>query len=317
MKFVVKKNTILKRPINAMNRRTIIKIITALTIGFIVIKCNSKVEKETILTGTANVMVDESLLPILQEQKQIFEDKYKATINLLPSSEAEILQALLKNTNQIAVLTQKLSINDSLRFIKMKRYPRQTPFASDAIALIANKKVNDTLVSIQEIIDFMHGKASSEIKGLVFDNPNSSSVRYMNDLAGLKTTPEKNIFSFKTNQEVIKYVSENNGMIGVVGLNWLQQHNVDTKNIRLMSVKSLKNDAYIYPSQNNIADKSYPLARDLYIINCQGFSGLGMGFASFITGEIGQRIILKSGILPYRMPGRNIVIRKNIEKETK
>ena len=201
--------------------------------------------------------------------------------------------------------------------MKLKKHPRQTLFASDAIALIANKKGNDTLISVQEIIAFMQGKSSTKIKGFVFDNPNSSTVRYMNNLAGLKTTPEKNIFSFKTNQEVIKYVSENNGMIGVVGLNWLQQNNVDTKNISLLSVKNLKNDAYIYPSQNNIADNSYPLARDLYIINCQGYDGLGMGFASFITGEIGQRIILKSGLLPFRIPGRNIVIRKNIEKENK
>ncbi len=300
-----------------MKKSILIKIIVILAIGFIIIKCNSKTEKETILTGKTTVFVDESMLPIMAEQKQIFENKYKANINLVPSSEAEIIQGLLKDSIQIAVLTQKLSVSDSLRIVKLKKKPRQTHFASDAIALIANKKANDTLISVKEIIDFMQGKSASKIKGLVFDNPNSSSVRYLNNLAGLKTTPEKNIFSFKTNQEVIKYVSENNGMIGVVGLNWLQQNNLDLKNIILLSVKSLNNDAYIYPSQNNIADKSYPLARDLYIINCQGFSGLGMGFASFVTGEIGQRIILKSGLLPFRMPGRNIMIRKNIEKENK
>ena len=299
-----------------MKKKSILSIVFLVAVSFIVIKCNTKTEKETILTGTVTVMVDESLLPIIEEQKQIFENKYKAIINLKGSSEAEIMQGLLMDSIHIAVLTKKLSIQDSLRIVKLKKKPRQTLFASDAIALIANKKANDTLVTIQEIIDFMQGKPSS-IKGLVFDNPNSSSVRYMNELAGLQTTPEKNIFSFKTNQEVIKYVSENNGMIGVVGLNWLQQNNVNLKNISLLSVKSLKNDAYIYPSQNNIADKSYPLARDLYIINCQGFSGLGMGFASFVTGEIGQRIILKSGLLPFRMPGRNIMIRKNIEKEIK
>jgi phosphate transport system substrate-binding protein len=300
-----------------MKRKYIFQIVAVFTITFLIIKCNSKTDKETILTGNAKIMVDESLLPIMQEQKQIFVDKYKATIDLIPSSEAEIIQGLLKDSIQIAVLTKKLSIEDSIRIVKLKKKPRQTPFASDAIALIANKKANDTLISMQQIIDFMQGKTSTKIKGLVFDNPNSSSKRYLIDLAGLKSAPEKNIYSFKTNQEVIKYVSENNGMIGVVGLNWLQQNNVDTKNIRLLSVKSLKNDAYIYPSQNNIADKSYPLARDLYIINCQGFSGLGMGFASFISGEIGQRIVLKSGLLPVRMPGRNIVIRKNIEKENK
>jgi hypothetical protein len=36
--------------------------------------------------------------------------------------------------------------------------------------------------------------------------------------------------------------------------------------------------------QNNIAEGTYPLARDLYIINCQGYSGLGMGFPSFVAG---------------------------------
>jgi phosphate transport system substrate-binding protein len=57
------------------------------------------------------------------------------------------------------------------------------------------------------------------------------------------------------------------------------------------------------------------LARDLYIINAQGFSGLGMGFASFVAGDIGQRIILKSGLLPVRVPGRKINIRNEIINE--
>jgi phosphate transport system substrate-binding protein len=59
------------------------------------------------------------------------------------------------------------------------------------------------------------------------------------------------------------------------------------------------------------------LARDLYIINCQGYSGLGMGFASFVAGDIGQRIILKSGLLPIRTPGRKISFIINNKKEKK
>jgi phosphate transport system substrate-binding protein len=81
----------------------------------------------------------------------------------------------------------------------------------------------------------------------------------------------------------------------------------EKKNINVL-IKGLNNIA-ILPSQNNIAEGTYPLARDLYIINCQGYSGLGMGFASFVAGDIGQRIILKSGLLPVRMPGRNIIIK--------
>jgi phosphate transport system substrate-binding protein len=110
-------------------------------------------------------------------------------------------------------------------------------------------------------------------------------------------------------------------MIGVVGVNWLSQPNPDmnqfVKEINILSVKSLKDSNYYSPTQNNIAEGKYPLARDLYIINCQGYSGLGMGFASFIAGDIGQRIVLKSGLLPTKIPGRKINIRKEISNDKK
>ena len=82
-----------------------------------------------------------------------------------------------------------------------------------------------------------------------------------------------------------------------------------------MSVKDKGKSQYYAPSQNNLAEGTYPLARDLYIINCQGYSGLGMGFASFVAGDIGQRIILKSGLLPIRTPGRKVNFITNNKKE--
>ena len=80
-----------------------------------------------------------------------------------------------------------------------------------------------------------------------------------------------------------------------------------------LAVKGV-NGKYVYPTQESIGTNQYPLARVLYIVNCQGYEGLGIGFASFIAGEKGQRIVLKSGIAPVREPGRKIVTRKQIEK---
>ena len=41
-----------------------------------------------------------------------------------------------------------------------------------------------------------------------FDNPNSSTVSYMNNLAGLNGLADKDVYTFKTNNEVLKFVSE-------------------------------------------------------------------------------------------------------------
>ncbi len=295
--------------------KKIIAFLFITTLIIITINCNSKTEQETILKGTASVFVDESLRPIMDEQVQIFESRYEGKIQLISKSENEIIHGLVNDTTKIAVLTRKLTNQEQKVFASRKIFPKQTHFATDAIVLIANSSTKDTLISVQEIIDFLKESNSTKIKGLVFDNPNSSSVRYLTNLANIKATTNKNIYSFKTNEEVIKYVSENSGMIGVVGLNWIEKSNVNLEKIAILSVKNVKTNSYIYPSQNSLAENTYPLARDLYIINCQGYSGLGMGFSSFVAGEVGQRILLKSGLLPFKMPGRNIIIRNKIEKD--
>tara|TARA_R110002126_G_scaffold278679_2_gene425296 strand:+ start:161 stop:1096 length:936 start_codon:yes stop_codon:yes gene_type:complete len=275
--------------------------------------------KETIIKGKTTILVDETFQPLIEDQVAVFQSKYKAEITIQGKSENELVQSLLKDTTRIVVLSRVLSANENKYFEQLKIKPKVTPIGKDAIALISNKGNNDTLVALDDVISFMHGKGVKGLKGLVFDNPNSSTVRYMNQLAGLTSLPVKNVYSFKTNEEVVKFIAENEGMIGFVGLNYLYQPTKtvanNLKNINVLSVKDSKKKDYFAPSQNNLAEGTYPLARDLYIINCQGYSGLGMGFASFVAGDIGQRIILKSGLLPIRTPGRKINFITNKKKE--
>ena len=301
--------------------------VTKTIIGFLlltllfVFACQKKSEEQqdTILEGKATLYVDESILPIVEDEQAVFETEYKAKLHLVPKSENEIVNALLNDTAKIAVLTRQLSQKEMKAFEAKKRFPKTTPFATDAIALITNKATQDTLIALQDVIDFMQGKSVPQIKGLVFDNPNSSTARYMAEKAGVPNIVQKNVFSFKTNEEVIKYVAEHNGMIGVIGMNWIYEAPLELQDtvdkINVVSVKDTNTATYYAPTQDNLASGNYPLARHLYIINCQGYSGLGMGFASFLGGERGQRIILKAGLVPERFPSRKIVIRNTILKD--
>ena len=299
------------------------KLIVAFWVLFLAISCNKSADatQETILKGNATLLVDATLMPVMEDQVQIFESRYEATIKINAQSETEVIQSLVKDTSSIAVLSRKLNADEMKIFANRKIIPKITPFAIDAVALITNKNSNDTLVNIRDVIDFMNGKLSPKIKGLVFDNPNSSTVRYMNTLAGLTSIPQKGVFSFGTNNEVIKFVTQNEGMIGIVGLNWLTQPRPEMQpyvdKVAVLSVKGKNQNDFYAPDQNNIAEGKYPLARELYIVNCQGFSGLGMGFASFVAGDIGQRIILKSGLMPYKVPPRKLSIRNQISNDKK
>jgi phosphate transport system substrate-binding protein len=303
-----------------MKKYSVVLFIAFFAVTAFIISCNNSNNQETILKGKVAILVDESIQPIVEDVQAVFESKYDATLTLLPKSEKEAILDLANDKAKVIVLSRRLNAEENKLFQQKKIIPRATVFATDAIAFIKNKATNDTIIALSDVIDFMKGKKNA-IKGLVFDNPNSSTVRYMDSLAGISEIPKEGVFSFNTNDEVIRYVEKNPGMIGIVGMNWLSQPTPTSQkivdNLIVLSVKNTNGKEYVYPSQEHIATKAYPLARDLFIINCQGYEGLGMGFSSFISGEIGQRIILKSGLAPIRVPSRKIITRSQIEKESK
>jgi phosphate transport system substrate-binding protein len=274
----------------------------------------------TYTTGKINLVVDESFAPIVEDQFNVFESTYpEGKINFIYKPENEVLKLFLSDSARVAIMSRELNPGEA-RYYKNKNIQlRVNRFAVDGIALITQKSNPDSLITVGEINAVMQGK-SGRIKSLVFDNPNSSTVRYMKELAGITVLPAKGVYALKSNSDVINYVNQNPGTIGVIGINWVVQPEEKMEQIisglKILGVKNLPgkpgSDAYYRPNQNDLAMGNYPLTRNLYIINAEGRSGLGTGFASFLAGERGQRIVLKSGLLPDSIPPRQVIIKKNI-----
>ncbi|MFN9116313.1 MAG: substrate-binding domain-containing protein, partial [Bacteroidota bacterium] len=162
--------------------KRILLVLGSVFLLFSIITCKQKEaskNNETILQGEATVLVDESLKPIVEGLVQIFESKYNAKIHIVAKSESEVIQALADDTSRIAILARQLNPKEISYFHSKKIYPKTTPFAKDAIAFLSNKSTKDTLIALKDVIDFMQGGKSTKINGLVFDNLNSSTVRYI------------------------------------------------------------------------------------------------------------------------------------------
>ncbi|SKB67696.1 PstS family phosphate ABC transporter substrate-binding protein [Daejeonella lutea] len=278
----------------------------------------NKTEVQTYTSGNEKILVDESLAPIIEDQTYVFESSYPdAKLELIRKSENELINSFLDDSSQIAILSRDLTAAERKHFESRNIKIRVNRFAIDGIALIAHNSVNDSTVTVEDIIKVLRGEKSS-LGNLIFDNANSSTVRYFKELASVKVLPAQGVYALKTNAEVIKYVFDNPGTIGVVGVNWIVQPPEDLEeevsSLKILGVKNVAgkpgSDAFYKPFQNDIALEQYPLLRSLYIINCEGGPGLGTGFASFIAGERGQRIVLKSGLLPDSIPSREINIIK-------
>ena len=255
----------------------------------------------------------------MDEEAYVFEHlNPKARPEILYRPENGVLSLLLNDSVRVAFLSRDLTADEKKILTDRTLPPVVNCFAIDAVALIVNQASNDTLITVNELKKMLNGQVRSTTN-IVFDNPNSSLVRYLKEFSGNKDFKQKNIYSFKTNKEVIQYISQHPQAIGITGFSWLNDPDADyadaVKKVKIVAVKDENSkDApgqYFKPSQNTLALNQYPLTRDLYVVNCTGKMGLGSGFAYFILGERGQRIILRSGILPDDIPEREINITHN------
>lgn len=261
--------------------------------------------------GETTIVSDESLFPIVDDQQQVFHNNYKrAKINMVYKPLQEALNLFINDSIDIAILPRMLTAKEAEYFERKKIRIRATKFATDGVALITGENNTDSLITKQEIIDLLSGKSNKK-RVLVFDNPQSSTVEYLMEMANVKELPKESVYALKSNQEVIAYIKNNPAAIGVVSVNWIKRPTPeiveDVAAVKFIAVKNDKGE-YKLPSLNNLKVRDYPLVRDLYLIDCQGKAGLGTGFAGFLAGDIGQRIILKSGLAPDSLPSRQINI---------
>ena len=280
-----------------------------------------KKKSGTTIAGEAVLLVDNTVQPVVEDILAVFHSVYdRAKVIQVNKTENELLSALLKDSASVVVMTRLLTEEENIHFSKRNITPKVTPFASDAVAFITNKSAKDTIVNLAEILKVLKGESSDKVQKLVFDNANSSTVQLLLKEAGIKQVANKNIYSLKTNEEVIKYVHATPGAVGIVGVNWLSQPPqslaTTVSDIVVLGVDNVKIDKntkkYYKPTQSNIATGFYPLIRKLYVLNYSGVDDLGTGFATYIGAFEGQRIILKSGLLPVEIPAREIEIRSNL-----
>jgi phosphate transport system substrate-binding protein len=299
---------------NRENIRTSFLILLGCSIFLISCNTNNKKDraKQGITNGEATILADESLFPIVDDEYQVFSNNYKtAKINILYKPQQELLNLFLTDSIDVAIMPRTLTKEESRIYEKKEIIIRTTKFAIDGVALITGKENQDSVISVEDLIKSLKGKMKTNIN-FVFDNPKSSTVEYLMSLSGVKKFPQ-NIYALSTNKDVIRYISKHPNAIGVVSVAWMKRPTPDiikeVGEIKIMGI-SEKGGAFEKPSQSNLKMGNYPLIRDLYLINCQGRAGLGTGFAAFLAGEIGQRIILKSGLAPDSLPSRQIFFRK-------
>lgn len=314
-----------------MKRTTLYPFILAVTMFILILSsCRNPMGvqplDETPTRGNIRMSIDESFQLLYDTQLYTFQSMYKnAKIAASYKPEVDVLADFMNDSVRTIVLTRDLTKAEKDKLFALKFVARTTKVAYDALALIVNRSNPDTFLLDTQFADIFRGKITNWKQlnpkspdkqiNIVFDNNKSGNVRYFREKFNLTGNFPENCFAVNNNEEVIKYVQNNPSALGIISVNWISdtQDSISEKflqSIRILEVGTNAMD-YCKPYQGYIAENSYPFCRDVYMISRETFSGLGTGFASFVAGDQGQRIVLKSGLVPATMPIRLIQIKKD------
>jgi phosphate transport system substrate-binding protein len=305
-----------------------------LLVGFLPLfpACHSGPEKpsftDTPTSGEITIVCDESYQPLISVESDTFHSIYQnATLHIKYLPEGEAFRELVTNDSVCVIISSReLNQTEINYFDGRKLIPRVTKIAVDAVALVINNENPDSSIKFEELGKIVngnyfswkqlnpHSKLDSIV--LVFDKSGSANARYLQQNFKLdKSALPGNWFAVNSNADVVDYVSKNKNAIGVVSVNWISDRDDPMTEQFLSKIKVVElsppdtsqfSGRYFKPYQAYIALKQYPLIRDVYMISREGRNGLGTGFAAFVAGDQGQRIIRLMGMLPATLPVRLI-----------
>lgn len=292
----------------------------------LLLACTNSMEgKNTNSSGDITIYVEESFKPLFETSIYTFEGQYPlAHVKPIYVNEAQAIDAFVDGKTSTICVTRDFTAEEKKSLLKKSNVEvTSTKLAIDAVALIVHPENTDTLMTLERLKNILKGQdtlwTNSKRKiNVVFDSPNSANFIYLKKLAEIDNMPA-NVFAVNSNEEVLNFVKENRNALGVIGVNWISDEKDSTtlkfrEGVNIVALSRSEGEEYFKPYQAYIYEgyhmnKSYPLVREVWLLNKAGRTTLNSGFVNFMTGEKGQLIIQKSSLIPANMVARMINIR--------
>jgi phosphate transport system substrate-binding protein len=277
--------------------------------------------------GTIEISVDESFAPVIKEQIAMYEASFPNTkINAHYKTESECIRDFFRDsTTRMIIITRGLTDAEEKFMINSIGFnPGWQEVATDAVAVIVNKKSVDTFYTLADLQQTLQGKINKN-KTVVFDGlRKTSTVRFIQDSV-LKGMPIDTaiVRAVKNSDEVLDYVATHDNAIGFVGINRIgnpedsaQVEMLKKVKISLVQCDQCEEKPFILPTQQSILNRRYPLVRGLYYIIKENYTGLGKGFVSFLQYERGQLIFRRAYLGPImNFNIRNVNLNEKLPKD--
>lgn len=184
--------------------------------------------------------------------------------------------------------------------------PVEHIIARDAIAVIVNPQNPVSQLTLKQISDIYSGKISnwSEVGGddrpivrLSRETNSGTHVYFLETVLRMGNSEDPTLFSTDTlllpsSEGIIAEVRQNPNAIGYDGLGYVPE------DLKMIAIAEQEGGAYVLPSIPTVNDKTYPIARDLYMYTDGEPTGIVKDYLDWILDSEAQEIVAELGFVP-------------------
>ncbi len=256
--------------------------------------------RETTTKGSLKCYADESLYSMVVEQRDSFVSTYPASkIEVEKVKAREGIVKILNGEIQMFVSSRGLTDDESKFVEKTKSEVKVIKVCYDGLTVIVDTNHPAVRLTTTQLKQLLLGE-SKQYK--VFIPDQNSGVFENLKIELLENKKPSGAFVVKNEEDVVKSVIKNKSSIGVVGLNIARE----SKGIKILRIgtdeRSATGGEYIEPVAGYLSNGEYPLIRECYIFLNEIGTGLGTGFATYMTFTQGQTIVLAHDLGPATVP---------------
>jgi phosphate transport system substrate-binding protein len=290
--------------------KRILNLFTTLFIILLITSCGPASDTETASDSSASYIENKGSDTIVN-LALAWAERYQAEhpevrISVTGGGSGTGIASLINKTVDIANASRQIKAEEVEEAKTNGVDPVEHIIARDAIAVIVNPNNPVSELSLKQISDIYSGKIKnwSEVGGedrpivrLSRETNSGTHVYFLETVLRLGNSEDPTLFSTDTlllpsSEGIIAELRQNPNAIGYDGLGYVP------KDLKMIAIAEQEGGAFVLPSIATVNDKTYPIARDLYMYTNGEPSGVIKQYLDWIISDEAQQIVADLGFVP-------------------
>jgi phosphate transport system substrate-binding protein len=260
--------------------------------------------------GAVQIKGSDTMVNLGQAWAEAYMNKHPdANISVTGGGSGVGIAALINGDTDIAESSREMKPEEIEQAKKKGREPKEFTVAQDGLSVIVNPSNPANKLTINQLSGIYTGKITNwrqvggrdaPIVALSRDRSSGSHVFFLEHVVrrGNANGPEEyasSVLMQVSSQSISEEVAQNVNAIGYVGMGYVEKGRHNT-----VAVANDAESPYVEPTEENVLNRSYPIARPLYFYTPGEPEGAVKAFIDFVLSDEGQRIVRKLDFVPIR-----------------